>query len=144
MIEKLTRIVQERVKKVPTAEGAPLSVVTQVPIIGDVREDPVATTKVGFSFMDATVDNIQRLCQQNEEKEMRIKELEERLQQVKIDERSLLNFKANAKKVRNDLEGAIIDMYANLHLFQNVAATVIEQNDRIQMQLTQYNTIGKV
>jgi hypothetical protein len=43
--------------------------------------------------------------------------------------------------VRNDLEGAIIDMYANLHLFQNVVATVIEQKNQIQMQLTQYNTI---
>jgi cell division septum initiation protein DivIVA len=90
----------------------------------------VATTREGFAFMDATVDNIQRLCQQNEEKEMRIKELEEKLQQVKIDERSLLNFKASAEKVRNELEGAIIDMYANLHLFQNVVATVIEQNNR--------------
>jgi predicted nuclease with TOPRIM domain len=128
-------------KKGSTAEGAPLSVVTQVPVTGDVREDPMETTRVGFSFMDATVDNIQRLCQQNEEKEMRIKELEERLQQVKIDERSLLNFKTSMEKVRNDMEGAIIDMYANLHLFQNVAAIVIEQNDRIQMQLTQYNTI---
>jgi hypothetical protein len=56
---------------------------------------------------------------------VRIKELEERLQQVNIDERSLLNFKASVEKVRNDLEGAIIDMYANLHLFQNVAATII-------------------
>jgi hypothetical protein len=32
------------------------------------------------------------------------------------------------EKVRNELEGAIIDMYANLHLLQNVAATVIEKN----------------
>ena len=62
-----------------------------------------------------------------------MKELEESLLQVKIDERSLLNFKASAEKVRNDLEGAIIDMYANLHLFQNVVATVIEQNNWIQM-----------
>jgi hypothetical protein len=67
---------------------------------------------------------------------VRIRELEERLQQVKIDERSLLNFKASAEKVRNDLEGAIIDMYANLHLFQNAATIVIDQNNRIQMQRT--------
>jgi hypothetical protein len=85
--------------------------------------------------MDATIDNIQRLCQQNEEKEARIRELEERLQQVNIDERSLLNFKASVEKVRNDLEGAIIDMYANLHLFQNVVAIVIDQNNQIQMQV---------
>jgi hypothetical protein len=127
---KTGQIVQERVKKVPAAEGAPLSVVTQVPITGDVRENPVATTREGFAFMDATVDNIQRLCQQNEEKEMKIKELEEKLQQVRIDERSLLSFKASVGKVRNELEGAIIDMYANLHLFQNIVATVIEQNNR--------------
>jgi hypothetical protein len=45
------------------------------------------------------------------------------------------------EKVINELEGGIIDMHANLHLFQNVAAIVIEQNYRIHMQLTQYNTI---
>jgi len=44
-------------------------------------------------------------------------------------------------KVRNEIEGSIIDMYTNLHLFQNVATTVIVKNNRIQMQLTQYNTI---
>jgi hypothetical protein len=91
--------------------------------------------------MDATIDNIQRLCQQNQEKEARIRELEEILQQVKIDERSLLNFKASVERVRNDLEGAIIDMYANLHLFQNAVAIVIDQNNQIQVKLTQYNTI---
>jgi len=48
---------------------------------------------------------------------MRIKEIEERLQQVKVDERILLNFKTNVEKVRNDLEGSIIDMYVDLHLF---------------------------
>jgi hypothetical protein len=115
--------------------------VTQVPVTRDVREDPMETTRAGFSFMDAIVDNIQRLCQLNEEKEMRIKELEERIQQVRINKISLLNLKPTRKKVRNDMEGAIIDMYANLHLFQNVVATFIEQNDRTQMHLTQYNII---
>jgi molecular chaperone DnaK (HSP70) len=91
--------------------------------------------------MNANVDNIRRLCQQNKEKEARIKELEEKLQQVKIDERSLQSFKISAEKVRNELEGAIIDMYAHLHLFQNVAAIIIDQNNQIQVKLTQYNII---
>jgi predicted nuclease with TOPRIM domain len=121
------------VKKVPTTEGAPLSVATQVPVTGDVREYLVAINSAGSTFMDETIDNIQRLCQQNEEKEVRIRELEERLQQVKIDERSILNFKASVEKVRNDLEGSIIEMNANIHLFQNVAAIVIYQNNQIQM-----------
>ena len=73
------------VKQVPTIEGASLSVVTQVPFTWDVREDFVATTEAEFAFMDAIVENIQRPCQQNEEKEMKIKELGERIQQVKID-----------------------------------------------------------
>jgi hypothetical protein len=45
------------------------------------------------------------------------------------------------EKLRNDLEGAIIYIYANIHLFQNAAAIVIDQKNQIQMQLTQYNTI---
>jgi hypothetical protein len=53
--------------------------VTEVLVTRDVRKDLVETSKACFSFMDATVENIQRLCQQNEEKEMRIEELEERL-----------------------------------------------------------------
>jgi hypothetical protein len=116
-------------------------VVTQAPVTGDVIEDPVSTTKSSSAFMDATIDNIQRPCQHNQEKVVRIKELEEILQQVNIDERSLLSFKANAKRVWNYLEGAIIDMYVNLHLFQNAVAIVIDQNNRIQVKLTQYNTI---
>jgi hypothetical protein len=54
-------------------------------------------------------------------------ELEEILQQVNIDERSLLNFKASAEKFKNDLEGVIMEMYANLHILQNVVAIVIDQ-----------------
>jgi hypothetical protein len=93
---KTNRIVQERVKKMLVIEGAPILVVTQVLVKEDVKEDLVATARANSAFMDTTIDNIQRLCQQNEEKEARIRELKERLQQVKIYERSLLNFKASA------------------------------------------------
>jgi hypothetical protein len=43
---KTGRIVQEQVRKVPTTEGMPISVVTHVPVTGDVRENPIATTTV--------------------------------------------------------------------------------------------------
>jgi hypothetical protein len=125
----------------PVMKGAPISVVTQVPVTGDVREDLVATTRVGSAFMDANIDNIQRLCKQNEEKELKIRELEEKLRQMKVDERSLQSFKVSVEKVRNDLEGAIIDMYAHLHLFQDATSIVIDQNNQIQMKLAHYNTI---
>jgi hypothetical protein len=72
---KTGRILKERVKKVPMTKGAPLSVVTQVPNTGYVREHPMEKTREGYAFMDATIDNIHRLCQQNKEKEARINEL---------------------------------------------------------------------
>jgi hypothetical protein len=33
-------------------DGTPISLVSQVPFIGDVIEDHVAITKVGYAFMD--------------------------------------------------------------------------------------------
>jgi hypothetical protein len=47
------------------------------------------------------------------------------------------------ERVKNDLEASIIEMYANPNLFQNVVAMVIDQNNVIQGNLTQYNTICK-
>jgi hypothetical protein len=67
--------------------------------------------------------------------------LEERLQQVRIDERNLQSFRVSDEKVRRELEEAIIDMYAHLHLFQEATAIIIEQNNQIQTKLTQYKTI---
>jgi hypothetical protein len=52
-----------------------------------------------------------------------------------------VNFKASVEKVRKELEEAIIDMYAHLHLFQQEIATIIEKNNQIQTKLTQFNTI---
>jgi hypothetical protein len=81
---KASRIVQKQVKKMPLMEGDPISIVTQVTFTGDVRKDHVATCRADYAFMDANIDNIQRLCKQNEEKELRIRELEEKLQQVRL------------------------------------------------------------
>jgi hypothetical protein len=86
-------------------------------------------------------DNVQNLCQQNMEKEARIRELEEQLQQVNIDEGSLQSFKASAEKVRTKLEEAIIDMYTHLHLFQQTTSTIIDQHSRVQAKNTHFNTI---
>jgi len=48
-------------------------------MMGDLREDTIATTMVSSTFMNTNVDNIQRLFQQNEEKETKIQNLEENL-----------------------------------------------------------------
>jgi len=55
-------IMQEQIKKVKTNQGIPISVLTQVSIIGDVRENPIATAIVGTKFMSSNEDNIRRLC----------------------------------------------------------------------------------
>jgi hypothetical protein len=46
----------------------PISVLTQVHITEDVREDPIGTTTTNTPFMSASEDNIKRLFQQNQEK----------------------------------------------------------------------------
>jgi hypothetical protein len=51
--------------------------------------------------------------------------MEEKLHQVKVDEGNLQRFKASIEYVRTKLEEAIIDMYAHLHLFQDIATTIV-------------------
>jgi hypothetical protein len=138
---KTDKIVQEQIKKVPATEGMLVSVVTHFPITRDIRDNPIVTYTIGFSFMNANLDNIHTLCQQNVEKEARIREMEERLQQVRIDERNLQSFKSNVQKVRRELEDAIIEMYSHLHILHQATTTIIENNNQIQKQLMQYNTI---
>jgi len=109
-----------------------MSVLTQVCITEDVRENPIGTFITNTTFMSASEDNIRRLCQQNQEKEERIRELEERLQQVKVDESNMKIFKSSVEKVRKEPEEAIIYMYAHLNLFQQVSTTNIDKNSQVQ------------
>jgi hypothetical protein len=62
---KTGKIVQEKVRKVPTTQGIPISVLAQVPVTGYIRENPIASATAGTIFMSANEDNIRRLCQQN-------------------------------------------------------------------------------
>jgi hypothetical protein len=129
---KTGKIMQEKVNKVLTTQGMLISVLMQVPITGDVRENPIATASAGTAFMNANEDNIQRLCQQNQENEAIIKELEHKLLQMKVDESSVQSFRESIEKVRIELEEAIIDMYAHMHLFQQETTTIIDQHGQVQ------------
>jgi hypothetical protein len=73
--------------------GNPISVLTQTPIIRNFSEDPFAIASTGYDFMNVIEDKVWNLYQQNLEKEARIEEVEEKLQQEKIDEGSLESFK---------------------------------------------------
>jgi len=95
-----------------------ISVVTCVPVTRYVMENPIEMDMTGSAFMNSNVDKIQILFHHNEEKESRFRELEERLQQVIIDEHGIQSFRVCFEKVRRELEEAIIDMYAHLYLFQ--------------------------
>jgi len=41
-----------------------------------IRENPIATDSVDTGFMNVNEENIKRLCQQNKDKEEKIRELE--------------------------------------------------------------------
>jgi hypothetical protein len=92
---------QEKIRKVPVIGGNLISVLTQTPVMKNVNKDPVSIAFVGTTFM-TTKDNVRNLHHQNLEKDARIKELEEQLRQVKVDEGSLQRFKASVKKVRKN------------------------------------------
>jgi len=53
----------------------------------------------------------------------------------------LQSFKASIENVRIELEEAIIHMYAHLHMFQKIAANIIDQQSRVPTKNTQMNTI---
>jgi hypothetical protein len=59
----------------------------QVPITRDVRENPIATASTCTTFKTINKEIILRLCRKNQENDARIKELEQKLLQMKIDER---------------------------------------------------------
>jgi hypothetical protein len=44
------------------------------------------------------------------------------------------------EKVITELKEAIINMYANLHMFQDIYSIIIDQHRKIQAKITQFNT----
>jgi hypothetical protein len=134
------RIVKEQVNKVSVTRGNPILVLTQLPIIRNVNEYPIFIASTGATFMNFMEDNIWNLCQKYMEEE-RIKELEEQLQQVKIDKGILQSFKARAEKVITKLKEEIINMFTHLHLLQQTTATIIDQHGRVQAKNMHFYTI---
>jgi hypothetical protein len=59
-----------------------------------------------FLYHNHIEQNLKKLYRQNQEKDARIRELEEQLRQVRIDEGNLQEFKACAEKVRNRAGGS--------------------------------------
>jgi hypothetical protein len=72
---------------------------------------------------------------------IRIMELKEKLHQVNIDEGSLQIFKESTNKVMMELEESLINMHSHLHMFQDIATTIIDRHSRVWNKLTQFNTI---
>jgi len=64
-----------------------------------------------------------------------------KLLQVKINDGSIQIFNSSTKKVRREIEEDIIDMYAHLTMFWDMVATIIDQHNRVQTKLMQFNTI---
>jgi predicted nuclease with TOPRIM domain len=62
--------------------------------------------------------NLKNFLHQNEEKDARIRELEEQLKHIKKDKGGLKEFKECVKKVREKLNETAMDMYTHLQLFQ--------------------------
>jgi hypothetical protein len=94
-----------------------------------------------MTFMMAMKDNVRNLHHQNLEKDARMRELEEQLRRVKVDEGSLQIFKASVEKFMVEQEETIIAMYSHLHMFQETTTTIMEQHSQVQAENTHFNNI---
>jgi tryptophan synthase alpha subunit len=76
------RIVQQQTRKVPVTGGNPFSVITETMVTKDVIKIPAFHSIVGTAFIVATEQNLKNLFHLNEEKDARIRELEEQLRNM--------------------------------------------------------------
>jgi hypothetical protein len=134
-----SQIVQQQVRKVPVIGGNPLAFVIETIVTKDVIQDPLSIASVSTAFTTTTKRNLRNLYRQNQEKYARIRELKEQ----KKDEGNLGEFKTCDEKVRIVLEEAIIDMYAHVHVFHQLAANIMEQRNCVQTKNTQLTTISE-
>jgi hypothetical protein len=72
---------------------------------------------------------------------VRIIDLEEKFQWVKVDEGNLRSFKTSIEKIITDLEEALINMYDHLHMFQELATIIIDKHIMVETKLKQFNII---
>jgi hypothetical protein len=109
-----------------------LSFVTENQITEDVSEDLLSISSSSTTFIVATEKNLKNMFHQNEEKYARIRELEEQLRHAKKNEGGLKEFKSCVEKAMTYLEETAIDMYAHIHVFQQLAAEIMDQHSRVQ------------
>jgi hypothetical protein len=95
-------------------------------VMEDVIQDPVSISSTGTAFTIVTKQNLNKLYWKNQDKDVKIRELEEQLSKVRIEEGNLQELIACAKKFKIELEESIKNMYSHLHVFQQVASNIME------------------
>jgi len=118
-----------------------LSVITENTIAKYIRKDSLCITSVDTAFIVATEQNLKNLFCQYEEKDARIRELEEQFRHAKKDEGGLREFKACVENVSTKLEETTTDMYAHLHVLQQLATHIMDQHNVVQTKNFQSVTI---
>jgi len=98
--ENATSHILQQVRKVPTAGHNLLYVTTNNTITEDSIQCPLSIESIGTSFTITTYQSLKKLYHQNQEKDVKIREIEEKIQQVRLDEGNLQEFKSCVQKVR--------------------------------------------
>jgi hypothetical protein len=75
-----------RFRKVPVTEVNPLSILTETTVVEEISKDPLSIASTDTAFTTTMEWNLKNLFLQNEEKDARIRELEEQLRHAKKDE----------------------------------------------------------
>jgi hypothetical protein len=109
--EAIDRIVQQQTQKILFIGGNPLSVVTETLVIEDVSKDPLSIAHPSTTFIVEIEKNLKNLFCQNEEKDIRIRELEQQLRHTNKDKEILMEFNVGT------LRGGGVNQYEHIYYF---------------------------
>jgi hypothetical protein len=102
---------------------------------------PLSIASTNTAFTTTMEQNLKNLFLQNEEKDVSIRELEEQHRHANKDDGTLREFKGCAEKVRTKIEDTITYMYAHLHVFQQLGAGIMYQQNDLRTKNVHINTI---
>jgi hypothetical protein len=94
------KILFQKTMKLPVSREYPLSKTTKVEVIKNIIDDPLSISSANVAFTQASEENLRNMACDIEEKDERIRSLEEEVHCYKSDHENIMEFRECAKEVR--------------------------------------------
>jgi hypothetical protein len=116
-------------------------VTTEAKVIKNISDDPLSIASIIVTFMQVSVQNLRNMVCDIEEKDERIRSLEEEVQHYKSDHDNIKDFTACAEGVRKKLHNMEKDMYAGSQFFQQKIVQIMTHLNKSQTKNTEFVSI---